>query len=689
MNADLLFELGTEELPPQALRRLSTDLGDIVRAELDALELQYGALHRYATPRRLALHIAELETRQPDQIVERRGPAVGVSFDAQGHPTKAAQGFARSCGTSVDALERLASDKGEWLLFRSKTPGALTAELLPSVLSKAVHMLPVPKRMRWGDLDESFVRPVHWIVALFGEQVLDLELFGVRAGRATRGHRFHCPQPIVLKASGDYDSMLADSGYVVADFEQRRDRVREQVMAEAEAVGGVALVRDALLDEVAALVEWPVALSGRFETRFLTLPREVLTATLEEHQRYFPVSDSSGALMPAFIAVANLESVDPEQVRAGNERVVRPRLADALFFWEQDLKQPLEAYTPHLNHVAFQHDLGSLADKTHRIETLAAWLAEISGVSTERVSRAAHLAKADLLTSMVYEFTELQGTMGRYYALASGEDPEVAAALEEQYWPRQAGDALPRTSTGCMLALADRIDTIAGIFAIGQRPTGEKDPFGLRRAALGLVRILVERQLDLDLRALVAKALALQPVTGSDNRESIEDGVYTFVFERMRSYYAAMGVPVEVFSAVEATDTTRPLDFARRIAAVQHFLNLPQAAQLAAAHKRIRNILKQATGVFELEPTALHEAAEVALYEQLRSLDSSIDALLDDGDYARVLTELAHLQAPVDRFFDNVMVMSEDAKERANRIALLERLDRLCRAAADLSYLPG
>lgn len=688
-NADLLFELGTEELPPQALRQLSADLDRIVCGELNALGLEYGALRRYATPRRLALHVAELATRQPDQTIERRGPAVSVAFDAEGHPTKAARGFAHSCGTSVDALERLVNKKGEWLLYRGMVEGAATVDLLPPLLTKAVHALPVPKRMRWGDLNESFVRPVHWVIALFGDRVLDLELFGVQAGRVTHGHRFHCRQPITLERAGDYGPRLAEDGYVVADFDQRLERVRKEVAAQASSIGGEALASEELLNEVTALVEWPVGLSGRFDPRFLTLPREVLTATLEGHQRYFPVVDNDGALMPAFITIANLESLDPDQVRAGNERVVRPRLADALFFWEQDRKQPLDAYTAGLRHVAFQHDLGSLADKTQRIKALADWLAEISGVSVETVARAAHLSKADLLTAMVYEFTELQGTMGRYYALASGENREVADALEEQYWPRQAGDELPRTGTGCVLALADRIDTIAGIFAVGQRPTGEKDPFALRRAALGLVRILVEREFDLDLAKLVARALALQPVKMSGNRASLEEEIYSFIFDRLRSYYAAAGVSVEVFSAVAATGTTRPLDFARRLDAVKRFLALPQASQLAAAHKRIRNILKQAQGPFELETDALHEEAEVALYEQLKFLEADTDKLLDNGDYERVLTELANVQAPVDRFFDSVMVMSEDARERNNRIALLGRLDRLCRAAADLSYLPG
>jgi len=684
---DLLFELGTEELPPLALARLSADLGDLVCNGLDELGLEHGAVQRYASPRRLAVLVQSVAGRQPDQTIERRGPSVAVAFDAQGQPTKAAEGFARSCGVAVDALERLANDKGEWLFYRATAHGAATVTLLPKLLAEAVRALPVPKRMRWGDLEESFVRPVHWIVALFGDQVVDLELFGVQSGRYTRGHRFHCPRPLKLAQPKDYASRLAEEGYVVADIDERRARVKRQVTEQGAAAGGVALAGAELLDEVTALVEWPVALAGSFDSRYLSLPREVLTATLEGHQRYFPVAGGDGKLLAAFVTVANLESRAPQEVRAGNERVVHPRLADALFFWEQDRKRPLDAYLPSLEHVAFQHQLGSLADKTRRIESLGAWLCEAAGASAQHVARASRLCKADLLTAMVYEFTELQGTMGKHYALAGGEDPEVAQALEEQYRPRHAGDDLPASATGCVLALADRADTIAGIFAIDQRPSGEKDPFGLRRAALGLVRILIEREIDLDLYALVVQALALQPV----DRQSanLAEDVYAFIIERLRSHYLSAGVPVEVFSAVAATRTTRPLDLARRLDGVRQFLRLPQAAQLTAAHKRVRNILKQVHGGDSIDTDALQEEAERALYERVAALESRVTVLIERADYAQALAALAGLQAPVDRFFDEVMVMSDDARVRSNRLALLRRLDRLCRAAADLSCLPG
>ena len=684
---DLLFELGTEELPPLALARLGADLGDLVCAGLDELGLQHGAVQRYASPRRLAVLVESVAERQPDQTIERRGPSLSVAFDADGRPTKAAEGFARSCGVAVGALDRLASDKGEWLLYRATAQGAATFELLPELLCEAVRALPVPKRMRWGDSEESFVRPVHWIVALFGDQVIDMELFGVRSGRRTRGHRFHCPGPLELDQPKDYASRLAEEGYVVTDIGERRARVERQVTEQGAAAGGVALTGEELLDEVTALVEWPVALAGSFDSRYLSLPREVLTATLEGHQRYFPVAGDDGKLLAAFITVANLESRSPQEVRAGNERVVHPRLADALFFWEQDRKRSLEAYVPGLEHVAFQHRLGSLADKTRRIESLGAWLCEAAGASAQHVARAARLCKADLLTAMVYEFTELQGTMGKHYALAGGEDAEVAQALEDQYRPRHAGDDLPASATGCVLALADRADTIAGIFAIDQRPSGEKDPFGLRRAALGLVRILIEREIDLDLYALVVRALALQPVD-SENAGLAED-VYAFVIERLRSHYLAAGVPVEVFAAVAATRTTRPLDLARRLEGVRQFLRLPEAAQLTAAHKRVRNILKQVHGGDSVDTDALQQEAERALYERVAALESRVAVLIERADYAQALAALAGLQAPVDRFFEEVMVMSDDARVRSNRLALLRRLDRLCRTAADLSCLPG
>ncbi len=685
--ADLLFELGTEELPPLALQRLADALVSNICRGLDELAVGYGAVRRYATPRRLAVLIRDVAERQPDQQVERRGPSLKVAFDDQGRPSKAALGFARSCNTTVEALDRLTTDKGEWLFYEATVAGEPTRALLPAVLERAARALPAPKRMRWGDLDDSFVRPVHWIVALLGAEVVPFQLFGIEASNRTFGHRFHAPGAIVVETPETYAELLERRGYVVADFSERRDRVRRQVEAQAAELGGRALASDSLIDEVTALVEWPVAVAGRFDKRFLELPREVLIATLEGHQRYFPVMGEGGELMAAFVTVANLASRDPDQVRAGNERVVRPRLADALFFWENDRKRPLEAFTRTLDHVAFQHELGSLADKTARIEKLCGWMCDRLSCEARPVLRAAALCKADLLTDMVYEFTELQGVMGHYYALASGETAEVARALEEQYLPRFAGDALPASTSGRILGVADRVDTLAGIFAIGQRPTGEKDPFALRRAALGVVRILIECGLDVDVEALVDAALSLQPVKAAEGG-AVGD-IVSFMFDRLHSHYTASGVPTEVFAAVAATGVTRPVDFDSRLKAVRQFLTLPQASQLASAHKRVRNILKQAKNESAVDRALMDDPAETELYDSLVATEQAVDELVDAARYEEALTRMAGLQAPVDRFFEQVMVMSDDEGERLNRLALLGRLDRLCRRVADLSCLPG
>ncbi len=686
-GADFLVELGTEELPPTELRNLRDAFVRAIDDGLNDLQIAHGAITGFATPRRLAVTVAAVAPRQPEQQVERRGPSVSAAFDAEGRPTRAAEGFARSCGTTVAELRTLETGKGTWLVYRARQPGAETRTLLPALITEAVHGLPVSRHMRWGEGDESFVRPVHWLVALLDGEVIDLELFGIRADRLTFGHRFHHPAPIHLAGPDTYAAELCESGYVIADLDQRREKIRAQVQQAARDIGGEALIDPELLQEVAGLVEWPVALAGHFEERFLALPREVLIATLEGHQRYFPVADTADALLPAFVTVANIDSTRPELVRVGNERVVRPRLADALFFWEQDRRQPLAAYAAELEHLAFQQGLGSMADKSGRLRMLAAMIAPQIGTDANLAERAAMLAKADLVTGMVCEFTELQGVMGRYYAAASGEKTEVAIAIEEHYLPRHAGDALPRTPLGQALALADRLDTLAGIFAIGQRPTGEGDPFGLRRAALGIIRILVEQRLDLDVNALIAAAVAEQPVAG--DRDAIGAQVKEFLIERLRSYYSAAGVPAEVFAAVAATGVARLLDFDRRIAAVRHFLTLPQAANLAAAHKRVRNILRRTD-----EPTAptvaatdLREEAEHELYRRTRELDADIAARATRGDYQGALQALATLQAPVDRFFDDVLVMSDDPAERRNRLALLGELDRLCRAVADISWL--
>jgi glycyl-tRNA synthetase beta chain len=539
--------------------------------------------------------------------------------------------------------------------------------------------------MRWGDSDAVFARPVHWIVALHGAAVVNLELFGCRAGRETRGHRFHHPAAIALDHADDYVAALREPGRVLADPAERRTAVREQVEARAAGAGGHALIDDALLAEVTALVEWPVALAGRFEDRFLELPREVLIATLEDHQRYFPVEDERGELLPAFVTVANIESREPERVVAGNNRVVRPRLADALFFWNQDRKRGLDELSAELARVTFQRELGSLADKSARVAELAAWLAGELGTDPAPVARAAALAKADLLTEMVGEFPELQGTMGRYYAAASGEDEAVAQALQEQYFPRAAGAPIPVSPTGRVLALADKLDTLAGIFALGKRPSGEKDPFALRRAALGVLRIVIEGDLDLDLRATFERAVAAQPPAA--DRDAVAADLLAFHLDRLRAYYLDRGVAPEVFDAVAAHGLGNPRDFDRRVQAVRSFLDQAAARTLCAAHKRIRNILKNGTDPARVNPELFSEPAERALYAALERLRPEVGEHARSGDYAAALHGMAALGAPVDAFFDQVLVMAEDQAVRANRLALLAALDEQCRSVADISRL--
>ena len=566
-HRDLLIEIGTEELPPKALYHLSLAFEQGIREGLEKVGLPSGALHRFATPRRLAVLVESLPARQADRPLERRGPALSAAFGPDGQPTRAAEGFARSCGVTVAELQQQETDKGAWLVHLSVEPGAATADLIPGIVLAALAGLPIPKRMRWGDRDDEFVRPVHWAVLLFGDEVIPATIMGVQTGRETRGHRFHHPQPIRIASPADYARQLASEGQVIADFGERRAAVRAQAEAVAADLRGVAVIKPELLDEVTALVEWPVALAGTFERRFLDVPAEALISTMQDHQRYFPVVDAHGRLLPHFITIANLESRDPAQVRAGNERVIRPRFSDAEFFWNQDRKQPLAARMEMLKHVVFQQRLGTLADKSTRVAALARFIAERGHGHPDWAERAARLAKCDLLTQMVQEFPELQGIMGRHYALRDHEAPEVAQAQEEQYLPRFAGDRLPATATGRALALAERLDTLTGIFAIGQAPSGAKDPFALRRAALGVLRILIEGPLDLDLLALLERAAAgFEPALRAGH---VVETVFEFVMDRLRGYYLDQGVRPDTFEAVLDCRPTRPLDFDQRVRAVE------------------------------------------------------------------------------------------------------------------------
>ena len=688
-TADLLIELGCEDLPARFVGPLSDAFGQIA-ARLKLRGIAGGTARTFATPRRIAVIVPDLALRQWDQNVERKGPKLAAALK-DGVPTPAGLGFAKSCGVDFSAL---AQEDGQ-LVFRSVQKGRATVDLLPEVFEETLKGMDelVPKRMRWGDGSETFVRPVQWIVAMLGARVVPLQRFGLKGGNKTYGHRFHAPKAIALRSPAEYEKKLK-AAKVWADFGSRRDEIRRQVEQQAAKLKGTARITESLLDEVTALVEWPVAIHGRMEERFMALPPEVVIATIEHNQRYFPVFGKDGTLLPSFITVANVQSRDVAQVIAGNERVVRPRLTDALFFWEQDRRKKLGDFVADLDRVTFQKELGSVGAKAHRITALAAKIASSMGEHAPRgdeaitVQRAAALCKGDLVTRMVFEFPELQGVMGGYYAHASGETAEVAQAIREHYQPLQSGGAIPVSRAGRIVALADKLDTLAGIYAIGQKPTASKDPFALRRAALGALRICIESPLPLDLRALLKAALDGQPAGKRDEKVLAE--LWDFVLERLRGLLADQQISVEVFNAVAATGTTAPADFSSRVEAVREFLAMKESAQLAAAHKRIRNILKQAgEGDIEVKPEVFREAQERSLYEALTQLDGKVHSAAAKADYTGGLKTLAQLQKPVDAFFDKVMVMAPEEDLRANRVALLRRLDKLCRSIADISCLPG
>jgi glycyl-tRNA synthetase beta chain len=697
MNAtnDFLVELGTEELPPLALPELEKAFASGIRAGLAEAGLPHGELRSFATPRRLAVLVRDLSAMQPAQSIKLKGPPVSAAFDKEGKPTAAATKFAEKCGADVAALTRVTEGKGEFLYFAGSKPGLATAGLLSGIVQRSLDQLPIPKRMRWGASNAEFVRPVHWLVLLFGTDVIPARILDTDAGRATRGHRFMAPQEFILAKPSDYENVLREQGKVIPDFGERRLRIGTQVVAAAVTLSGEALLSDSLLDEVTALVEWPAAIAGSFEARFLELPREVLISTLQQHQRYFPLqSAGTSKLLPHFITVSNIESPDPAKVRAGNERVVRPRLSDAAFFFDQDRKQPLAARLPGLDAVTFQAKLGSIGDKVRRVVTLAGEIALLIDADRTRAERAAALAKCDLLSSMVGEFPELQGIMGRYYAAADGEAEDVSTAIDEHYLPRGAGGALPGTGAGVSVALADKLDTLAGIFSIGQKPSGTKDPFGLRRAAIGALRIVIEKKLDLDLRALVTRACELQPVQNAGAANELWD----YMVERLRAYFldsasagTVAGVTTEMFDAVRASSPVSPLDFAARLGALVNFLALPEATSLTAANKRISNILKKAEagGAGDVDVTALREPAEKTLHEALAGIVAQVERALGKRDYSDALSRLATLRPAVDGFFDGVMVNADDLALRRNRLALLSQLRLQFARIADLSCLPG
>lgn len=688
---DLLLELGTEELPPKALRSLSEGLGEGVRAGLHKISLGFDDIGVYATPRRLAVLVQRLASVQPHTVEERRGPALTAAFDGQGNPTQAALGFARSCGVDINTLETQETEKGAWLVFRNAQQGRHVRELLPDLVKQVVAALPVPKRMRWNILEETFVRPVHWLVLLYGDEVLPLRLFGLEAGRETHGHRFHHPGSICLSAPAAYAPLLETEGRVLAEFSRRREAIRAQVLEAAAAANAEAVIDEALLDEVTAMVEWPTAVRGGFERRFLEVPSEALISAMKGHQKYFHLIDGQGRLLPAFITISNIESSAMEIVRAGNERVIRPRLSDAMFFWGQDRRHTLASRSAGLQQVIFQRRLGTLRQKAERVATLASKVAHKLGGNVQWAARAGHLSKCDLITQMVGEFPELQGIMGGYYARHDGEPDEVAQALQEQYLPRFAGDELPLSVTGQALAIADKLDTLVGIFGIGQPPTGDKDPFALRRAALGVLRIMIEVRLSLDLIDLLDAAMDIYQSQGMalGQGEAVAPQVYGFMMDRLRAYYLETGVSPEVFEAVLSRRPAQPSDFDARVKAVALFQSMPEAASLAAANKRIGNILKKTAEAIpeDIVESLLSEPAERALAAALQSCKKTVAPMVSRGDYTEVLKHLAGLRGVVDSYFDQVLVMSEDAAVRRNRLAQLSQLHGLFMQVADLSCL--
>ncbi|WP_044407722.1 glycine--tRNA ligase subunit beta [Thiomicrospira microaerophila] len=685
--ADFLVEIGTEELPPKALKNLVQALADGLQAGLVQSALRFGELKTYAAPRRLAVWVKDCQLLQADKLVERKGPAKKAGFDAQGNPTKALQGFARSCGVEVADLIEVETDKGTWMAFEQAVQGQNAKDLLPDLVEAALAKLPIPKPMRWGSSDVAFVRPVHWVLMLLGSEVVPATILGKPASNVTRGHRFHAPAELTINQAAEYADVLKAQGFVVADFAERRELIRLQVLALAAQEQAVAVIDEDLLDEVTALNEWPQAVMGSFDEDFLSVPSECLISAMKGHQKFFHLVDQDGKLLAKFITVSNIASTNPASVVSGNERVIRPRLSDAKFFWNQDRKGSLDDFLPQLKTVVFQQKLGTVFDKIERLETLAVKIAKPLGVRQELAERAARLSKCDLMSLMVGEFPELQGVMGRYYALAQNEHLLVADALDQQYKPRFAGDELPNNELAQSLAIADKLDTITGIYGIGEVPTGDKDPFALRRAALGLIRIMIEKELDLDLHWLIEASLKLHDKVVFS--EALADSIYDFIIGRLKAYYADQGVSAEAFEAVRVCRPAHPIDFSKRIEAVKVFASLTEAESLSSANKRIQNILRKVEGALPSEVnTALFEGeAEANLWQALDDLREEVSEQVAARNYTLALTRLAQIREPVDAFFEQVMVMADDLVVRQNRLALLNQIRQLFMAVADISRL--
>lgn len=682
----LLIEIGTEELPPIAAKELSDTLASSISKRLSDVGFTFSQVTPYVTPRRLALTISNINARQPDQSIERKGPAIAAAYDDQGEPTKAALGFAKSCGVDMQALETLESDKGAWLYFKSTVTGKSLDQILPEIIELSLNKLPIPRPMRWGSSEVEFVRPIHWIVVMYGSEVITCKIKNIAASNITYGHRFHAPESITLRHVDEYQSSLLHAK-VIADFSERKNTI-QNLLDECAAQSEASLnYSDSLLEEVTNLVEWPTIIVGEFSRSFLDIPQEVLVVTMQDAQRYFPMfSKSDLTLLPLFITIANIESTNPDTIKRGNERVIKPRFDDAGFFWNRDKQRKLESRSKDLQGILFEKQLGSLLEKTQRIATLASILCATIKIDDNNAVRAAMLCKSDLLTDMVNEFPKLQGIMGRYYAQHDNEPAEVASAIEEHYQPLQSGSQLPTTAAGKVLALCDRIDTLVGIFATGKKPSGAKDPYALRRAALGVVRISIEGNVDFDIENILKDSAKL--LNDKLDASAVEEEVFDFIFDRLRSYFIDQGIEVDTYGAVRSVRPTRLLDFADRIQAVQNFRVLPEASSLAAANKRIRNILKKTKAVGQtVNADLLTVTAEQDLYKQVTELEKTVTPKFEAREYSASLTDLARLRPAIDQFFDDVMVMDENEQIRNNRIALLADVNRMFSTVADISLL--
>lgn len=686
---DFLFELGCEELPPKALPKLGKALLKSVAESFDGLGLKYQESRWFGTPRRIAIRFNQLDVAQQDKQVEKLGPAVAAAFDTEGNPKPAALGFAKSNGAQVSDLQRKQTDKGERLAYIAEVKGQNTSDLLQDILQKAVSQLPVPKAMKWGDTSFQFSRPVHWLVVLLDKDVVELEILGVKSGNTSFGHRFHAPQEITITSPATYENIMTGA-YVSACFDSRKSEIKQQVESVAQKLNANAVVSNALLEEVTALVEWPQALLGNFETEFLEVPAEALISSMAEHQKYFHLLNKQGKLLPNFITVSNIESKKPQSVIEGNEKVIRPRLADAKFFFDSDRKHKLLDFADRLNKVVFQTKLGTIFNKTQRINELAKKISKTIGGDEIQVSRAAELCKCDLMTDMVGEFSDLQGVMGRYYADKDGEPKEVVAAMDEIYMPRFAGDQLPKTKTGTILAIADRIDTMVGIFGIGQVPTGAKDPFALRRASLGVLRLITENKLALDLSELIDWSLTIYAGTeletlSQDTKKELLD----FFAARTNSMYQEKGIAVPVIKSVQALEVTRPTEFEQRVTAVELFSKKAESSDLAEANKRVKNILDKSDFNYDNQSpnSDLFEKEELELFQKIESIRDSVNDDVLKSDFSQALEKLASLKDPVNQFFDKVMINAEDKAIRENRLTLINQLRQLFIGIADISLL--